>query len=131
LRFAFIGLLFLIYSRPAKIETYLWSKNRGPPLATQILSIGKAPIEPGQIFLMQLNLSIRNIGISSFKREQAAEAQEKYLAAEKANKDRPEMQTVLVSVDSIAALRKAYPNYYLDIGEFSGVLNKIVGLPLP
>src|SRR5580700_9328969 len=31
-RFAFIGLLFLIYSRPAKIETYLWSKNRGPPL---------------------------------------------------------------------------------------------------
>jgi hypothetical protein len=30
LRFAFIGLLFLIYSKPAKIETCLWSKNRGP-----------------------------------------------------------------------------------------------------
>ena len=29
-RFAFISLLFLIYSKPAKIETYLWSKNRGP-----------------------------------------------------------------------------------------------------
>ncbi|HUD48402.1 MAG TPA: hypothetical protein VMR33_16330, partial [Candidatus Baltobacteraceae bacterium] len=32
LRFAFIGLLFIIYSKPAKIETYLWSKIRGPPL---------------------------------------------------------------------------------------------------
>src|SRR5580692_12692768 len=31
-RFAFIGLLFLIYSRPAKVELYPWSKNRGPPL---------------------------------------------------------------------------------------------------
>jgi hypothetical protein len=31
-RFAFISLLFLIYSKPAKVELYPWSKNRGPPL---------------------------------------------------------------------------------------------------
>jgi hypothetical protein len=31
-RFAFISLLFLIYSKPAKIETYPWSNFRGPPL---------------------------------------------------------------------------------------------------
>ncbi|MGP8199363.1 MAG: hypothetical protein ACLQU4_07665, partial [Limisphaerales bacterium] len=29
-RFAFISLLFLIYSRPAKVELNQWSKNRGP-----------------------------------------------------------------------------------------------------
>src|SRR5580658_6917165 len=34
-RFAFIGLLFLIYSRPAKVELYPWSKNRGPPLTAE------------------------------------------------------------------------------------------------
>jgi len=31
-RFAFIGLLFLINSRPAKVELYPWSNFRGPPL---------------------------------------------------------------------------------------------------
>src|SRR5580658_9578152 len=35
--FAFISLLFLIYSKPAKIETYLWSKNRGPAHIMTIL----------------------------------------------------------------------------------------------
>jgi hypothetical protein len=37
-----------------------------------------------------------------------------------------EMQTVLVSVDSMEALRKAYPSYYLDASEFVKVLNKII-----
>lgn len=37
------------------------------------------------------------------------------------------MQTVLVSVDSIKSLRKAYPSYYLDIGEFLKRLNQIIG----
>ncbi|MGD0413064.1 MAG: hypothetical protein ABSC18_15340, partial [Verrucomicrobiota bacterium] len=35
-RFAFISLLFLIYSKPAKIETYPWSNFRGPPLVEQL-----------------------------------------------------------------------------------------------
>jgi hypothetical protein len=35
-RFAFISLLFLIYSKPAKIEIYPWSNFRGPPLAAVV-----------------------------------------------------------------------------------------------
>jgi hypothetical protein len=42
------------------------------------------------------------------------------------NKDKPEVQTVLVSVDSVEHLRKAYPNYFLDISEFVSVLKKIL-----
>jgi hypothetical protein len=34
LRFAFISLLFLIYSKPAKVELNLWSNFRGPAHAT-------------------------------------------------------------------------------------------------
>jgi len=30
-RFAFISLLFLIYSKPAKVELNQWSNFRGPP----------------------------------------------------------------------------------------------------
>lgn len=77
-------------------------------------------------FLLQLDLSARTVRTTSFIKSQAGEAQEKYLEVEKANKDKPEMQTVLVSVDSIDALRKAYPSYYLDITEFVKVLNKIL-----
>jgi len=31
-----------------------------------------------------------------------------------------------ISVDSVAHLRKAYPNYFLDISEFVMVLKKIL-----
>jgi len=33
-RFAFISLLFLIYSKPAKVDLNQWSKIRGPPHCT-------------------------------------------------------------------------------------------------
>src|SRR5580658_11052562 len=44
LRFAFIDLLFLIYSRPAKIETHPWSKNRGPPLGSGVALYTERPL---------------------------------------------------------------------------------------
>ena len=97
----------------------------GLKAATATVGTGKSNVSTGQLFLLQLNLGTRSIRTTSFERDQGAEAQEKYLAAEKANKDNPDMQTVLVSVDSLAALRKAYPSYYLDIGEFVRILNKI------
>ena len=76
--------------------------------------------------MLQLDLTARTVRTTNFLKAQVAEAQEKYLEVEKANKDKPEMQTVLVSVDSIDALRKAYPSYYLDITEFVKVLNRIL-----
>jgi hypothetical protein len=36
LRFAFISLLFLIYSRPAKVHLNLWSSFWGPPQTTAL-----------------------------------------------------------------------------------------------
>jgi ppGpp synthetase/RelA/SpoT-type nucleotidyltranferase len=77
-------------------------------------------------FLLQLDLTARTVRTTAFQKNQVGEAQEKYLEVEKTNKDKPEMQTVLVSVDSIDALRKAYPSYYLDITEFVKVLNKVL-----
>ena len=80
----------------------------------------------GQFFLLELDLTARTLRTTGFQTNQAAEAQEKYLEVEKLNKDKPEKQNVLVSVDSFAALPKAYPNYYLDISDFVQVLSKIL-----
>jgi len=110
-----------------KACSYQINSLEGLRAATATVGSGMSGIATGQLFLLQLNLENRSIRTTSFERDQGALAQEKYLAAEKANKDNPDMQTVLVSVDSLAALRKAYPSYYLDIGEFVKVLNKILG----
>ena len=80
----------------------------------------------GQLFLLELNVTARTIRTTGFSKDQAVEAQDKYLEVEKTNKDKPENQAVLVSVDSLAALPKAYPNYYLDISQFLKVLIKIL-----
>jgi hypothetical protein len=57
---------------------------------------------------------------------QLQNAADAYLQVEKATADNPEIQTVLVSVDSIEALRQAYPNYYLDTGEFVEAMKRII-----
>jgi ppGpp synthetase/RelA/SpoT-type nucleotidyltranferase len=79
----------------------------------------------GHYFLLELDLQARTVRTTVFQKDQMVEAQEKYLAVEKTNKDN-DNQAVLVSVDSLAALPKAYPNYYLDITEFVKVLKKIL-----
>ncbi|HTI99812.1 MAG TPA: RelA/SpoT domain-containing protein, partial [Dongiaceae bacterium] len=100
----------------------------GLKMATNIVTTGMGGLKKdGYFFLLQLNLQNRTIQTTTFRQEEATLAQEKYLEAEKNNKDKP-MQTVLVSVDSLAALPKAYPSFYLDIGEFVRVLNRILGI---
>jgi ppGpp synthetase/RelA/SpoT-type nucleotidyltranferase len=79
----------------------------------------------GHYYLLELDLQARTVRTTVFQKNQMVEAQEKYLEVEKANKDTSN-QAVLVSVDSLAALPKAYPNYYLDITEFVKVLKKIL-----
>jgi ppGpp synthetase/RelA/SpoT-type nucleotidyltranferase len=46
------------------------------------------------------------------------EAEEHYLEMEKENKDKPHIQTVMVSLASMRNLRAAYPSYFLDTKEF-------------
>ncbi len=94
--------------------------------ATSFVTTFGIPQNEGRLFLLQLDLDKRTVSPKAFRQDQVGEAQKEYLAAEEANKDRPTMQTVLVSVDSLAALPKAYPSFYLDISEFVKVLNKIL-----
>jgi hypothetical protein len=82
--------------------------------------------KPGQLYLLKLDLDRRRISHTVFPKEKIKEAQEKYLEAEGENKGNPAIQTVLVSVDSLNALSKAYPSYFLDIKNFVHVLKKII-----
>lgn len=69
-------------------------------------------------FLLVLDANAKTIKIIGFSRDELAKASAEYLKAEEENSSKSWMQTVLVTVDSVALLRSAYPNYYLDTSAF-------------
>ena len=64
--------------------------------------------------------------MTGYQEADLPEASEAYLKAEKAALKRPHMQAVLVSVDTLAALRRAYPNYFLDTVAFIDAVKQAV-----
>ena len=64
--------------------------------------------------------------ILSFSKEQLGEATEIYLEIEKRNESIVGAQAVLVAAESLKALRRAYPNYYLDTQVFLRELGRAV-----
>jgi hypothetical protein len=54
-------------------------------------------------------------------------ATDDYLQIEKENVSNPATQAVLVSVDSVAGLRSAYPNFYLDTRMFLKMVRETIG----
>lgn len=76
-------------------------------------------------FLLTLDPSTKKLEIVGYSRMELQKATEDYLAAEKLIKGTSK-DAVLVSVDSLATLRKAYPNYFLDTNLFNELATKAV-----
>jgi hypothetical protein len=74
--------------------------------------------------IIELDTEKKSIRVRDYAtNEQASEA---YIVIEKENLDKPHIQSVLVSVDSIQALKSAYPNYYLDTSHFAKIVNELI-----
>jgi ppGpp synthetase/RelA/SpoT-type nucleotidyltranferase len=69
-------------------------------------------------FLLRMDAKERMMRIVGYSRQELSRATDDYLAMEKEYSKQPEVQVVLVSVENIAKLKTAYPNYYADTGEF-------------
>ena len=69
-------------------------------------------------FLLQLDPKKESVSVKAFKKEDNLRAFDEYVNAEQPIRDAPSTQVVLVSVDSIAELKKAYPNYFADTTAF-------------
>jgi hypothetical protein len=69
-------------------------------------------------YLLKLDLQQRQVSWTTYTKTQLPKANDDYLTVEKETKDNPQILAVLVSVESIKALRTAYPNYYLDANQF-------------
>jgi len=78
------------------------------------------------LWLMKLIPKERRLEIESFKKEQSMVAFDEYVSAERPERYAPSTQVVLVSVDSLDALKKAYPNYYADTKAFAQVFGAAI-----
>lgn len=81
--------------------------------------------EKTHYYLLELNTHDRNVSVSGYSREELPKATSDYLDREKAAKDNESVQIVLVAAQSVSALKKAYPNYFLDTGRFVTRLRRI------
>lgn len=81
--------------------------------------------DSGQYHILMLDPYAQSIRVRSFGKGRLGVAQAAYLELEK-QAEGTAVDVVLVSVDSVAALRKAYPNYFLDTRIFISVVNDVL-----
>ena len=87
--------------------------------------IGTIAAKDAKYFLVRLSRADQKTYVTGFTPSQSQTAQDRYMELEKGAKDNKD-QVVLVSVDSVAALRRAYPNYFLDTQRFSALLKELL-----
>ncbi len=84
-----------------------------------VVHILEVPDRPNAYFyLLTVDIAKRSLHVDPFRKDQAVSAQQAYDAAEKRTEKDENIQVVLVSVEDMEALRKAYPSYYTDTKDF-------------
>ena len=76
-------------------------------------------------YLLELDATGMNVSVSGYARDALPQATNDYLDREKWAKGKEGIQVVLVAAQSLTALRKAYPNYFLDTGKFVSQIKRI------
>jgi RelA/SpoT family protein len=103
--------------------TILNVEHRLPAYGDALRAIGQTA-KDAHYYLLRLDPTSAELRITGFKADAIAEAERQYAEAEKHVKSHPGTDAVLVAVDSIAALRRAYPNYFADTRAFVRLLEQ-------
>jgi len=77
-------------------------------------------------YLLRLEPSEHRVTVTGFKANELEQASKEYLEVERSIKDQAGADAVLVSVESLDSLRRAYPNYFLDTGKFIEAVNRVL-----
>lgn len=108
------------YAKSLNVERRLQAFNT----ALNTLQNGEANQKGQHFFLLELDPAANQLLISGFKKSEIGDAAERYLDAEKRAKEDSGRDAVLVSVESIASLQRAYPNYFADTSVFLSLLTQ-------
>jgi len=80
-----------------------------------------------RFYILALDPQAKTTEITGYTVGELVQALADYSTKEQAIQDTPGGEAVLVSVDSLQALRTAYPNYFLDTSRFREELNSALG----
>ena len=99
----------------------------------RLLNVARNPVIKDarlRYFLLVINPTSRKVRMSimTYTLEEFQVATRQYLEAENSVREQGG-DAVLVSVDSITALRRAYPNYFFDTRRFLSEMRLILGQP--
>jgi len=91
---------------------------------TTLETLGSA--KDAKYFIVQLDPEIGRVTVRRYKAKESAEANRVYTELESRIPDDSREQVVLVSVADINALKRAYPNYFLDTALFSRLVERVL-----
>ncbi len=84
----------------------------------------QAQLKQNYYFIVLLNLNRRTLIIYGYKKNNLQAAEDHYTYLEQQSKRNGDTDVVLISLDKIKLLKRAYPNYYLDSSSFIKELSK-------
>lgn len=91
---------------------------------TTLNTLGSA--KDAKYFIVELDPDASNVTVRRFKAKESEESNRQYTELERQIAEKSRRQVVLVSVADINALKRAYPNYFLDTAIFSGLVDKVL-----
>lgn len=97
--------------------------NRLTSYGTALMEVDQNLTRDAHYFLVQLDLDLSKTTVTGFKSSELRAANEKYLEVERSATSSA-ADAVLVSVDDMAALKRAYPNYFLDTTYFVEIVRE-------
>jgi hypothetical protein len=81
-------------------------------------------VQDAAFYLLELDPARGELSITGFESDEAEIAQTRYSDAEEKVRENPGSDAVLVSVDSVNALQRAYPNYFADTRVFLALMSQ-------
>jgi hypothetical protein len=81
------------------------------------------PGTKAHFFLLRLEPATQKLIVTGFRMGELPEATTRYIDVERATTEQGHGDAVLVAAESLASLRRAYPNYYLDTRMFLDFLD--------
>lgn len=88
-------------------------------------------VQGAHYFLLALDAEARTLIVTGFQASESQQASKAYLKVERATAGKLGADAVLVSAESVAALKRAYPNYFLDTRVFLEALKQAITEPTP
>lgn len=112
-----------------ELATKLRAREMLRAYSTTLDIIGSA--KDGKYFIVTLDPDEKHVMLYRFKASESEIANHRYTEFESKIPDNSRRQVVLVSVGDINALKRAYPNYFLDTALFARLVDRILAGKFP